>query len=261
METKVVAVRNWDDLVFDSRNKEYGAYSLRQAYLRRLFLGLGLSTSMILAMVLMPKLFPGKKVIPIFPEELIGEVKLLDIEIIHPPKPPKAKSVLETKTNKSDLPPRVVSDPVDPIEEESTDVVTSTTTGDVAGEGNPDEGNLAGTFIETPKVLPPTKIGTVLEVMPTYEGGMEEMFNFIRRKLRYPSVPRRLEIEGTVFVSFVVNGDGSVTDVEVIRGIHRDCDEEAKRVISLLPGWNGGRQNGSPAAVRMVLPIKFSLQK
>lgn len=87
------------------------------------------------------------------------------------------------------------------------------------------------------------------------------MMKFIQKKMRYPSIARQQEIQGTVFVSFVVNGDGTISDVVVIRGIHPDCDKEAIRVVSLLPGWMGGKHNGNPVAVKMVLPITFSLKK
>jgi protein TonB len=100
----------------------------------------------------------------------------------------------------------------------------------------------------------------IAEVMPAYEGGMEALMKFVKKKLRYPATARRMMIDGTVYISFVVNGDGSVRNVSILRGIYRDCDEEAARVISMLPGWKGGRQGGSPVAVRMVLPIKFNLQ-
>jgi protein TonB len=66
-------------------------------------------------------------------------------------------------------------------------------------------------------------------------------------------------IEGIVYVSFLILGDGTVTDVKVLRGIHTDCDKEAVRVISKLPGWSGGKQGGIPVSVRMVLPVKFKL--
>jgi protein TonB len=98
------------------------------------------------------------------------------------------------------------------------------------------------------------------EVMPEYEGGAEAMMKFIQKKIRYPRVPREIGIDGTVYVQFIVNGDGSVSDVKVIRGVHRDYDNEAIRVISMLPSWRGGRHNGRPVSVRMVLPIKFNIK-
>jgi protein TonB len=99
----------------------------------------------------------------------------------------------------------------------------------------------------------------VAEIMPEYEEGVEAMMHFLRRNMRYPASARRMLVEGTVYVGFVVSGDGSVTDVKVIRGIHPDCDKEAMRVISKMPKWKGGKQGGIPVPVRMVLPIKFKL--
>ena len=68
-------------------------------------------------------------------------------------------------------------------------------------------------------------------------------------------------MDGTVYVRFIVNGDGSVSDLEVIKGVHPDYDKEAKRVIAMLPSWKGGRHHGISVSVRMVLPIKFSLKQ
>jgi protein TonB len=87
------------------------------------------------------------------------------------------------------------------------------------------------------------------------------MMKFLQKKIRFPKSPQRQGISGTVFVRFIVNGDGSVSDVEVLKGVHPDYDKEAMRVISLLPSWKGGRHNGMPVRVRMVLPIKFNVQQ
>jgi periplasmic protein TonB len=259
METKVVAVRNWDDLVFDSRNKEYGAYSLRQAYLRRLFLGLGLSTTMIMAMLLMPKLFPGTNVIPDIPPIIFDGHK-----VTPPPTIIRNERIIRTpggsRQNNNITRTIVMVNDTSASVTENNDIVLSTS---IVGEGDAgtEEGN--GTALVVEDTSPVVEINRVLltaQVMPAYGGGLEAMMKFIKKKLRYPVSARRQEIEGTVFVSFVVNGDGSVSDVAIVRGIHRDCDEEAKRVISMLPGWSGGRQNGSPVSVRMVLPIKFSME-
>jgi protein TonB len=97
------------------------------------------------------------------------------------------------------------------------------------------------------------------EVMPQFEGGLKAMAKFVQKRMKYPNSARHIGMEGIVFVRFVVNVDGTVTDVEVVRGIYKDCDREAARVIALMPAWKPGMQNHSPVAVRMVLPIKFKL--
>ncbi len=261
METKVFIVRTWDDLVFMSRNREYGAYSLRQEYTKRLLLAMGLSTSIILVLLFLPRFFPASKITPsalVLPEK--GSIELT----LFPP-PVKIKPVehirqSEVKTNNNDKTIQVVREAVTaPIENEAA-VSQQVVQGH--GEGGFVEGTPTGSAHVT-SVLPAIGTGPVIaaEVMPSYEGGIEAMMKFIRKKLRYPLSAKRAEVEGTVFVSFVVNGDGSVQDVTVLRGIHPDCDKEAARVVSMLPGWSGGKQNESPVAVRMVLPIKFSLNK
>src|SRR5690606_1620725 len=103
------------------------------------------------------------------------------------------------------------------------------------------------------------KIFTVVEQQPEFEGGYEAMMNFIRKNMRYPASARRMGVEGTVYVSFVVSKDGSISEVQVVRGISADCDKEAMRVVSMMPPWKPGRQNGKPVFVRFVLPIKFKL--
>ena len=88
---------------------------------------------------------------------------------------------------------------------------------------------------------------------------MSAFYEYIRRNLRYPALPRQQGVEGKVFVQFVVETDGSLTNVEVIRGIGSGYDEEAVRVVRQSVPWNPGTQNGKLVKVRMVLPITFKL--
>ena len=90
--------------------------------------------------------------------------------------------------------------------------------------------------------------------------GWEGFQKFLRKHLKYPRQARRAEIEGTVYVHFVVDKNGLITEVEVIKGIGFGCDLEAERVISLLPAWTPARRGGLRVPVRMVLPIHFKLQ-
>lgn len=100
----------------------------------------------------------------------------------------------------------------------------------------------------------------VVENQPEPEGGMGAFYEYISKNLRYPSQARSMGIEGKVFVQFVVDTDGSVTDVKVIKGIGGGCDEEALRVMENSPAWNPGLQREQAVKVRMVLPITFSLE-
>lgn len=104
------------------------------------------------------------------------------------------------------------------------------------------------------------KIYTVVQEQPEFRGGYDSMMTFIRSNLRYPLSARQQGLEGTVYVSFIVEKDGSVDSVYVIRGISPDADREAVRVIQLSPNWIPGRHNRQIVRVRFVLPIKFQLQ-
>ena len=102
-------------------------------------------------------------------------------------------------------------------------------------------------------------IFTVVEDQPSFPGGEEARLRFLRDNLRYPQIAREAGIQGTVFVTFVVERDGSVTDVRVIRGIGGGCDEEALRVVRAMPRWEPGRQRGQPVRVQFNMPIRFML--
>jgi periplasmic protein TonB len=94
---------------------------------------------------------------------------------------------------------------------------------------------------------------------PEFKGGYEAMMRFINKQQKYPRAAKKARVEGTVYISFVVDKDGSVTDVKTIRGIHPDCDAEAERVVKLFPNWHPAILNGRPVPVRFSLPIKFKL--
>ena len=103
------------------------------------------------------------------------------------------------------------------------------------------------------------QIFDVVETMPTPPGGMEGWNKYLSNNLKYPTQARRMGIEGTVYVVFVVNTDGSIQDVEILRGIGGGCDEEAMRVVQAAPKWEPGKQRGKPVRVKMRLPIRFKL--
>src|SRR5680860_96647 len=99
------------------------------------------------------------------------------------------------------------------------------------------------------------EIFDVVETMPTPVGGMEAWHEYLQDNLKYPTQARRMGIEGTVYVVFVVNTDGSIQDVEILRGIGGGCDDEALRVVKNAPNWEPGKQRGRPVRVKMRLPI------
>ncbi len=104
------------------------------------------------------------------------------------------------------------------------------------------------------------EIFKVVEEMPEFPGGPAKMMEFIQTNIKYPMMARESDIQGRVFVNFVVEPDGSITNVTVMRGIGGGCDEEALRVVQSMPKWKPGKQRGSAVRVNYTVPIIFKLQ-
>ncbi len=104
------------------------------------------------------------------------------------------------------------------------------------------------------------EIFSVVESMPEFPGGIKNLYEFLGENMEYPTIAMESGIQGRVFVTFVVEKDGSITNVEVLRGIGGGCDEEAIRVVKLMPKWKPGTQRGKPVRVQYNLPLKFTLK-
>lgn len=115
--------------------------------------------------------------------------------------------------------------------------------------------------IEKPEEEIADEIFTIVEDKPTPKGGMSAFLKGLHEKITYPQAALRARVQGKVFIQFVINADGQLTDLEVIKGIGMGCDEEALRVLKQSPAWNPGKQRGVPVRVRMVLPIQFVYQE
>lgn len=112
-----------------------------------------------------------------------------------------------------------------------------------------------------PKPQDEVPIFTVVEVMPKYPGGNDAMYAFLGENIKYPEKAKKEGISGRVYVTFVVEKDGSVTNVKILRGAEESLDKEAMRVIKLMPKWEPGTQKGKPVRVQYNLPVKFALNK
>ncbi len=112
---------------------------------------------------------------------------------------------------------------------------------------------------EPPKEIAP-EIVDFTEVMASFKGGMEAWYNYLKLNLKYPRQEQKLGIEGTVIVRFVINTDGSIQDVEIVRSASEGLDQAAMTVIKNSPNWNPGKNGGRPIRSRMTIPIKFKLQ-
>jgi periplasmic protein TonB len=259
----------WDDpvnrdraeLVFENRNKEYGAYQIRKNY-ERLVVAALLYTIVIivlavggpiLATYLSGKLAERKNVMS--EEVTLAEPPPIDKTI--PPPPPVIPPPPVVQTIKF-TPPKVVKDEEvkeepPPTQEEMKDVQIST----VTQEGE----KTADLPPETPISDPDEgKVFTIVEEMPSFPGGEGKMLEYIAKNIKYPPVARENGIQGRVYVTFVVDKDGKIKDAKVLRGVGGGCDEEALRVVKSMPEWKPGRQNGRSVQVQYNLPVNFVLK-
>lgn len=114
-------------------------------------------------------------------------------------------------------------------------------------------------IVEEEEVAEP-EIFSIVEDMPSFPGGEEELFKYLGNSMKYPSMAKDMGTQGVVYVTFVVMEDGSIQNVSVLRGIGGGCDEEAVRVVKNMPKWSPGKQRGKPVRVQYNLPIRFVLR-
>ena len=104
------------------------------------------------------------------------------------------------------------------------------------------------------------QIFQVVEEMPEFPGGMAECMKWLGKNIKYPTISQENGVQGRVTVNFVVNADGSIVDVKVLRGVDPYLDKEALRVVGLMPKWKPGKQRGKEVRVKYTLPVMFRLQ-
>jgi protein TonB len=261
METQQKNIRSWDDLIFENRNKAYGAYAIRQSYQEGVFKGILTSTGIIVAVFILAVFFNGKSILPPLPKGPIvepGSVPYIKRDL------PKEQPRTEPQQNtRRDLTPVAVVNNPDSVANQPESTPASTGT---EGTGNGPVSSDTGTGgvpegTVTEAIEKPNQVFTHVEVMPSYRGGYEKMMKTLSRNMKYPASARRTGKEGTAYVEFVVDNEGNIQDVKVLRGFDMACDKEALRIVSLLTEWNPGLQNQLAVNVKLVLPIKFKLEQ
>lgn len=267
MKTENIAnPQRWEDVVFENRNKEYGAYFIRKIYSQHIVIAVVLMLSVIGLVLAFPTISEWIKGQEEVVEAPLKQVKYNELAAPPPlqentPPPPQLDIPPPVKTIIKFLPPKVTEKEV--AEEEEMPTMEEVKQNDVGSENVEGTGEVI--FEEpvveiTKEVVDDNVIFTVVEQTAEYPGGMAEMSKFLSKSVKYPAAPRRMGIEGTVFVQFVVDKDGTLTDVQVVKGIHVDCDKEAIRVVKAMPAWKPGKQNGRAVRQRYTLPIRFKLQ-
>lgn len=262
----------WCDIVFEKRSKDYGAYVMRTLSSKRHRLAIIITLAFFLAAFTLPGLI--NSIIPEAKETNVEVTNLSNIKMdkdkmkepeklkIEEPEPEKIKSTIQFTPPVIKNDEDVKDEQMMKNQEELIDSKLSISTADVKGNStDADAKDLAD--LETKKEVVEeeyVKPFTVVEQMPEFPGGDQNMMKFLHDNTRYPQMAKESGIAGTVYVTFVVNKNGQISDVKVLRGIGGGCDEEALRVVRSMPSWIPGRQNGKSVPVQFNLPIKFILQ-
>jgi protein TonB len=249
----------WDDIVFEGRNHAYGAYVLRGSYKTNVVIGIGITILVVTLVLLAPMLskwFGAEESAKASPR-----MKLVYSELSAPPPidktrpiPPSIQLPRLRKVIKF-VPPKVVKEDiaqqVATLEEIKANDIGATEV----------EGPTEVVFQEPVEevVADDNELFTVVDQQPEFEGGYAAMMAFVKANMKYPANARRMRIEGTVHISFIVSKTGAISDVQVLRGFMTECDREAVRVVKLMPDWKPGKQNGRNVNVRFILPLKFTL--
>jgi protein TonB len=262
MARKIQNIPSFDDLLFESRNKEYGAYQLRRKYNRVVVAGLLISILSGSAAVIIPSLVNRSddflmagngNFVVVEMENLAPPEELIYV----PPPPPPPETENTTELVKYIAP--VIVDSIVPLDLElaaTDDVIAQTADYDRDTEGN----GIGEELLAGEGSSGDGESLFLVEVMPTFKGGgLEKFRDWLYNRTNYPQAAVDGKIKGTVFLTFIVEKDGSVSNVTVLKGVHPLLDNEAVRVISESPKWTPGLQRGQPVRVRYQVPMNFTL--
>lgn len=276
--SKIDLISNdWTEIVFSGRNQAYGAYQLRKGTGRRNI------WSMVFVAAVAALAYVGLSAYNSYQEaqkakfeaemeaSLLEQKKEAKVEKkTEAPKIEQVKQVEKVKSSIAFTPPVIKKDSeVKPEEEMKTQDQlneSKTAVGAFTVEGNDEEG---GTILkaveeiaapEPPKHEEENKVFDVVEQMPAFPGGPAALMQYLSSHVKYPAVAEENGISGRVTVQFVVERDGSVTDVRTMKSVDPSLDREAERVVKSMPKWIPGKQNGSPVRVKYFVPVVFRLQ-
>ena len=251
----------FDDLIFESRNRDYGAYQLRKKYISSLLTGVLISTFLICSAVIIPFALTSRH-----DEFIVGGGRFVSVQMENllppeeeqffipaPPPPPESNEVQE---NVKYVAPEVV-DTVFDVKNllATTDEVLS------RSEGEPEEigsGSFGNELFEGESGFGSDEPFIMVEVMPSFRGGdLNKFRDYIQKRTNYPQEAIDRKIQGRVFLTFIIETNGSVSNVTVVKGVDPLIDNEAVKAIQDSPSWSPGLQRGQPVRVRFSMSLAF----
>jgi protein TonB len=266
----------WVDLVFEGKNHAYGAYQLRKdtgkrnlmAILVMFAIGVAIAAFVAIKGVVENAMKQDVAIEADVELAKLAEKKEAKVEKKEEPKIEKVE-VEKVKSSVKFVPPVIKKDdevkPEEELKSQEELNKTNTAIGAFDVKGN-DEA--AGEVLKAKEVIaqpePPkeeeTKVFDVVEQMPSFPGGPSALMQYLSSNIKYPVVAEENGVQGRVVCTFVVERDGSITDVRVIKSVDPSLDKEAVRVVKSMPKWIPGKQNGSAVRVKYTVPVTFRLQ-
>jgi periplasmic protein TonB len=270
MEITKIMTATMNDIIFDGRNKSYGAYELRQNYEKRALKALIVSYLVVASAILtyhFSSYFKNQNK----EETPIRDCCLgcLELKFEETPKniPPPAKKAapLPPKPTLSYRPPNVVEDArvshedTPPAQENITGEISNKTVTETSDNGipTPDDGDAPKLVPETEAEVDEIFISQGIEQPAEFPGGVTELMKWLSKEIRYPEAVR--DIDGRVVLRFVVEKDGSISNINVLKSTHSSFENEAIRAIKKMPTWKAGRQNSRNVRCYFTLPVSFKL--
>lgn len=267
---------SWVDLVFEGKNKSYGAYQLRKETGKRNVKSMIIVFATIIAIIVaawakvaIENALPKKVAIEADVElSKLAQKKEAKVERKEPVKVEQEQKVIEkVKSSVKFTAPEIKKDedvqPEDELKSQDELAKTTTAIGSFDVKGNDDA---AGEVLKAKEVIAQEvpkeeeKVFDVVEQMPSFPGGQGALFEYLSKNIKYPVVAEENGVQGRVIVTFVVERDGSITDVKVVKAVDPSLDKEAARVVRSMPHWIPGKQNGSAVRVKFTVPVTFTLQ-
>ena len=271
--------QQWIDLVFEGKNEAYGAYAIRQDTSKR---NLWAMIALILGLAAIVGIFLSvgavQNAIAAAAAEHETEVQLEAIEEEVEEEQDEEEIVYEIEELEQLVAEETVMNSEKftayEMEDDAPEQVTKTqdevATSDVAiGAIDYDQGSNEAEHVlkvnekvvdEVPPAVEETKVFDVVEQMPSFKGGDAALMEWLNKNIKYPVVAEENGIQGRVVATFVVERDGSITDVKIVKSVDPSLDKEAVRVLKAMPKWIPGRQNGQPVRVKYTVPVTFRLQ-
>ena len=258
MANEKVKAPAFDDIVFEKRNKEYGAYKLRKKYSRNVLIAMIIGIFIIGTAVIAPyinaKALENRQ--KRAERQVVVKMENLDQpQQEAPPPPPPPPPPAETVQQIRYVAPVVV----DSIKPEEIKQLMTADQAQVSVK-NEDVQVVEQVQEEVKEEEAPTQVFVVVEEMPTFPGGDPEMMKFIYANIIYPEIAKENNIQGRVILKFCVTYKGTVDQVTVLKPVDPSLDNEAIRVIKMLPAWKPGKQGGKPVNVWYNVPIIFQLK-